>query len=84
MTDVEEKQERLNKAYWSVFNSDDGQLILEDLRRLSNYDLSVCPVGNDGHTDIYDVMRNEGKRAVVVHIIRKTQIKEKRQTITIN
>lgn len=78
----EEKKEQVVKDYLEVFTSPHGKRVLVDLRRLSHFDFSVIPTGNDGHTDTYDVMRNEGMRAVVIHILRKIEPepKEERQT----
>lgn len=81
MTEEEKKQQLIND-YLETFTSSHGQRVLDDLRRLSGFDFSIIPTGNDGHTDVYDVMRNEGMRAVVIHILRKidTKSKEERQT----
>ena len=41
---------------------------MEDLKKLARMNKSVVPVDNQGRIDPYEVMRNEGKRAVIVHI----------------
>lgn len=77
----EEIKEQLKIDYLETFTSPHGQRVLEDLRKLSRFDYSVVPTGNDGHVDALDVMRNEGMRAVVIHILRKIEKKkEEKQT----
>jgi hypothetical protein len=38
------------------------------MKKLAGFNNSVVPVDNHGRIDPYEVMRNEGKRAVIVHI----------------
>jgi hypothetical protein len=70
MTD-EERQ--LIIDYKETFDNDRGKRVLADLRRIFQFDLSVVPRGDDGHIDIYEVMRNEGRRSVIIHILKKTE-----------
>lgn len=81
MTPEEEKKEQLKMDYLETFTSPAGKRVLADLRRLSHFDLSIIPTGNDGHIDVYNVMRNEGMRAVLIHILRKIEpVEIERQT----
>lgn len=73
MTD-EEKAEQLIRDYKFAFGSPDGKRVLEDLKRLANYDLVLVPLDNNGRIDSHQVMRNEGNREVVVHILRKIKV----------
>lgn len=56
--------------YKECFGTDSGKWVLDDLRRKFNFDLSVIPKDNHGMTDIYEVLRNEGKRSVILHILK--------------
>lgn len=78
----EEKKEQLIRDYKFTFGSPEGKRVLENLRKLANYDLSIVPTDNNGQVDIYQVMKNEGQRAVVIHILRKisTDLGEPKQT----
>ena len=78
MTDEEQKREdaaeQLIRDYKYTFGSPDGKRVLEDLKRLANYDLVLVPLDNNGRIDSHQVMRNEGNREVVVHILRKIKV----------
>ena len=78
MTEDEEKaeaeKEQLIRDYKYTFGSPDGKTVLEDLKRLANYDLVLVPLDNNGRIDSHQVMRNEGNREVVVHILRKIKV----------
>jgi len=54
--------------YQETFNAESGKRVLADMKKKANYNFAVVPKDNLGHTDIYEVMRNEGKRSVIVHI----------------
>jgi hypothetical protein len=50
---------------------------------LSGFNSSVVPVDSQGRIDPYEVMRNEGKRAVIIHIEKQliktdNQVKQKK------
>ena len=71
MTQVEERKKKakeLAQTYQAVFESPNGLLILADLKKLSKFNDAIVPVDSQGRIDPYEVMRNEGKRAVMVHI----------------
>ena len=61
----------LSKIYQNLFDSEEGKLVLEDLRFRANP--SVPSVAEDGIVDPNRVIYNEGKRAVFFHI--ETQLK---------
>jgi hypothetical protein len=54
-----------------AFGSIHGQRVLENLKKTFYFYESPKPKGVDGHTDIYEVMRCEGKRAVINYILKK-------------
>ena len=87
MTD-EEKSTRLTRAYKRYFGGDDpeGNMILADLKSKAGFDLSIVPLGTDEHIDIYQVMRNEGQRSVIIHILRQVakDLDKTQQTETID
>jgi len=55
--------------YKQTFQSPQGERVLNNLKELAKYRVSYWPNGMDGHTDIYEVCREEGKRAVINHIL---------------
>ena len=61
----------LSKIYQNLFNTEEGKLVLEDLRFRANP--SVPSVPEDGIVDPNRVVYNEGKRSVFFHI--ETQLK---------
>ena len=77
--DKDEKQEQLIRDYSEIFASIQGQRVLDNLKRLSRSDIVVIPKGNDGHTDVYAVCREEGMRSVIVHI--ETMLRKGRHNV---
>ena len=73
MTDEEHKIQNV-MDYKYVFTSPEGQRVLEDLKRAMSFNSALIPMGVDNHIDVYEVMRNEGKRAVIIYIERKLNI----------
>jgi hypothetical protein len=61
--------------YQNCFTSDSGKKVLENLRTVFNFDQSVIPIGGDEHIDVNRLIRNEGQRSVLIHIL--TQLKKK-------
>ena len=57
--------------YKNAFETEGGKRVLADLKILSKFDFAVSPIDNQGRIDPYMVLRNEGKRAVIIHIERK-------------
>jgi len=59
--------EQLSQVYMRVFNSDDGQLVLEDLRqRCFNYISTIADTDRE-------TFANEGKRTIVLMIETRLQ-----------
>ena len=56
-------------AYQNCFSNDNGKVVLADLRRVFKFDLSVVPIGEDAHIDVNRLIRNEGQRSVLIHIL---------------
>lgn len=67
MSRPEEKKE-LALTYQKLFASPDGRLVLNDLKRIARSNEVIKPVDTLGRTDPFEVVRNEGKRAVMVYI----------------
>ena len=67
---AERKKQKKEMAltFQAVFESPNGKVVLKELKRLAGSDVVIVPKDAFGRTDPYEVMRNEGKRAVVVHI----------------
>jgi len=63
-----EKQKEIVRAYQEIFLNQNGKLVLKDLRKLAKLNVTEVPLDSLGRIDPYEVMRNEGKRAVLVHI----------------
>ena len=78
MTEDEEKREaekeQLTRDYKFTFGSPDGKRVVKDLKSLANYDLVLVPLDNNGKIDSHQVMFNEGRRSVIVHILRKIKV----------
>ena len=69
---ADDEKKRLSIAYREVFNSDNGKIVLEDMKKKAQYNTTTSPpVGNDGHTDVYRVMYKQGQRCVITEIERK-------------
>jgi hypothetical protein len=60
--------EQLISDYAETFDSEAGKRVLNDMKRRAHYNVAYFPTAPDGHTDIYEVCREEGKRAVIVGI----------------
>jgi hypothetical protein len=54
--------------YKQTFETPQGKRVLEHIKKLARFNSSYWPVGTDSHTDIYQVCREDGKRAVINHI----------------
>lgn len=73
MTDAE-KQKLID--YRETFNGKHGAKVLEDLKKHSNFNYSVVPKDSMGRIDVSEVLRREGQRSVIIHIIRQLEKKE--------
>lgn len=77
MTDEEKREvdtEQLIRDYKYTFGSPDSKRVVENLKKLANYDLVLVPTDNNGRIDSHQVMFNEGQRSVIVHILRKIKV----------
>jgi hypothetical protein len=54
--------------FQSVFAKPDGMIVLKELKKLAQSDKVIVPLDNQGRIDPLEVMRNEGKRAMIMHI----------------
>lgn len=64
-------EEDLSRIYMEVFNTDNGQLVLQDLKNRCFFDISTSP--DNFPIDALTTIKNEGKRSVLLHIL--TQLK---------
>lgn len=64
----DEEHNRLILDFQKTFDTDSGKRVLEALRKRARMDVSVIPLDHNGHIDIYQVMRNEGQKAMMIHI----------------
>jgi hypothetical protein len=64
-----EEDANLILAYQNCFASDSGKIVLVDLKRVFKFDVSVIPIGGDEHIDVNRLLRNEGQRSVIIHIL---------------
>jgi hypothetical protein len=64
-------EEELSRIYMEVFNTDNGKLVIEDLKNRCFAEISTITEGS--LVDPYLAIRNEGRRSVLLHIL--TQLK---------
>jgi len=57
----------LKKLYFKVFSSEEGRLVLQDLKNRSFFDTSTVEVQGIWHTD--RIFFHEGIRSSILHII---------------
>ena len=67
MTD-EEKQ--LIISYRVCFTDSHGERVLDNIKKISNFNNSVTARDNIGRYDSHEMARREGQRSVIVHIER--------------
>lgn len=65
-----ESERQLAFNYKDCFGTESGKKVIADLKRVFNFELSIIPKDNNGMTDIYEICRNEGKRSVILHILK--------------
>ena len=71
MTDEETKMVAITRAYKRIFATDDGQLVLDDLKRKTNYDRSSLPADRSMPIDLNRILVDEAQWQVVHHIVRQ-------------
>lgn len=67
------KAVRLARAYKTLFNSKEGQLVLSDLLKISGY-FSAVTAPRDGFTTAF----MDGRRALMTDILKRSNVSEKR------
>lgn len=67
------KKIRLWKAYRSLFNSEDGRLVLNDLLKVSGYFRPVTTA-----RDVVSTAFLDGRRSMMTEVLRKTNISQER------
>ncbi len=67
-TIIADENMKLLIAYKDVFSSPNGKKVLESLKIFAGYNTATMPFTDGGAIDPLAVMRNEGKRAVLIHI----------------
>ena len=67
------EQKQLLIDYKMAFNTEGGKRIIKDLMNISNFNVSVIPRDGTGKIDPFDVVRREGQRSVIIHIIRQME-----------
>lgn len=60
------KEEAL--AFQHLFASEDGELVLKVLARVTKCDVVILPIDSNGRTDPWRMAKNEGNREVMVYI----------------
>jgi hypothetical protein len=73
MADRDDEKKQLIADYHNAFCSEGGKRVLANLKSVAHYNGAYFPhafVAPNvvGPTDIYEVCREEGKRAMIVHI----------------
>jgi hypothetical protein len=66
---LSEEDIRIIRAYKNFSTSDWGKIVLSNLREVFKFDMSVVPIGEDAHIDVNRLIRNEGQRSVIIHIL---------------
>ncbi len=56
------------RDFIDTFSSESGKRVLAHLKKFTQFDISAIPTDSMGRIDISAVMRNEGKRSVIIHI----------------
>ena len=76
-----QEQNQLALDFQKTFDTGSGKQVLANLKKITQDELSVIPIDNNGRIDIHAVMRNEGKRFVMIYIERmlKKNVNEERQ-----
>ena len=59
-------------SYNETFNGPHGKRVLKDLMNLANFNFYNAPKAN-GLLDVNEIVRREGQRSVIIHIIRQME-----------
>jgi CMP-2-keto-3-deoxyoctulosonic acid synthetase len=66
---MSEEDIQIIQDYQNCFASDSGKKVLANLKQVFYFDRSVVPIGEDAHIDVNRLIRNEGQRSVLIHIL---------------
>jgi hypothetical protein len=66
--DKNDEKKQLIGDYRNTFGSEEGKRVLANLKSGARYNVAMVPKGHDGHIDIHEMMRQEGKRSMIIHI----------------
>ena len=58
--------EQISRIYHEVFNSESGAIVLQDLENRCFAHITTAP--DNIQVDPYSVLKNEGRRSVLLHI----------------
>jgi hypothetical protein len=64
----DEKARSLALDYKQTYGTDSGKRVYEHMKRMTNFNIGVVPLDNNGKIDPYEVMRQEGMRSVIIGI----------------
>ncbi len=64
----EEEARKLATNYYELFSSEQGKEVLNDLIKMTKSEMCIVPFDNEGRLDVNQMVRNEGKRAVITYI----------------
>jgi len=75
MKKLTDEQKQLLISYNETFNGPHGKRVLKDLRTHSHFNYAIVPKDSTGRIDVSEVLRREGQRSVIIHIIRQMEKK---------
>ncbi len=76
-----DEQKQLLISYNETFNGPHGKRVLKDLMTITNFNFSNAPKTRmfngdpQGQLDVNEIVRREGQRSVIIHIIRQIEKK---------
>lgn len=56
------------RDYRETFGTEQGIRVLEHMKKCARYNVAYVPKDNLGRVDVNEMMRQDGKRAVIIHI----------------
>lgn len=70
MADKDDEQKQLIMDFQNAFTSEGGKRVFAKLIKETKADFCIVPHDNLGRIDAFEIMRNEGRRSVIVYIRR--------------
>jgi len=70
---VTDKEKQKLMDYKNTFLPPAGIRVLDDLKRMANFHNSIVARDNAGKLDPFDMIRREGQRSVIIHIVRQME-----------